>query len=413
MWLVYSKEDLHGMVLHGLQALSGKGEVMRIWDRSKSRLLLQTSTLLLVGMTLASGSSAGGDEPVAKAKRIELAICLDVSNSMDGLIGSAKAKLWDIVNTLAKGQPTPELRVALYSYGCPRYPRETGWVRKELDFTTDLDKVNEKLFGLTTHGGDEYVARVVAAAVEELDWSKEDRVLKVLFVCGNEPATQDPQVTLEQAAEKAVRRGIIVNTILCDRESSPDAAGWKRLADLAEGRFACIDQDRGAVAVTTPFDKELADLSGRLNETYVFFGKEAKKLAERQVAQDANAAQAGLGVAAARAQAKAGQLYRFSENDLVQKLLDDPKFDVTKVAEADLPEELQRMKPADRQKHLENLAAKRKEVQKKVAELAAKREAYIAEQSRKQGQTAEQTFDTAIRQVLREQAAKKGIMIPN
>ncbi len=386
---------------------------MRIWDRAKSCLLLQASILVLLGMNWATLESATRDEPVAKSKRIELAICLDVSNSMDGLIASAKAKLWDIVNTLAKGQPTPEVRVALYSYGCPQYPRETGWVRKELDFTTDLDKVNEKLFGLTTNGGDEYVARVVAAAVEELDWSKEDHVLKVVFVCGNEPATQDPQVTLEQAAEKAVRRGIVVNTILCDRQASPDAAGWKRLAHLAEGRFACIDQERGAVAVTTPFDKELADLGGRLNETYVFIGREAKKLAERQIAQDANAAQAGLGVAAARAQTKAGQLYRFSENDLVQKLLEDPKFDASKVAEADLPEELQRMKPADRQKHLETLADQRKELQKRIADLSAKREAYIAEQSRNQTQTAEQTFDTAIRQVLREQAAKKGIVIPN
>lgn len=372
------------------------------------RLLIAAS---LMGLGLWAATSAHSED-AARTRRIEVAICLDVSNSMDGLIGSAKAKLWDIVNTLAKGQPTPELRVALYSYGSPRYPSESGWVRKELDFTTDLDKVNEKLFGLTTNGGEEYVARVVQAAVEELDWSKDDKVLKVLFVCGNEPATQDPQVTLEQAAEKAVRRGIVVNTILCDRQGSPDAVGWKRLADLAEGRFSCIDQDRGTVAITTPFDKELAELSGHLNQTFVFFGRSAKELQTRQVAQDANAAQAGLGVAAARALTKAGELYRFSENDLVQKLLDDPKFDVSKVADADLPEELQRLKPSERQKHLSDLATKRKEIQKKIADLSAKRDAFLAEETRKQRQTGEQTFDMAIREMLKQQAAKKGIVIP-
>ena len=40
---------------------------------------------------------------------------------MNGLIDSAKNKLWDIVNELAKAKPTPNLRVALYSYGHTTY----------------------------------------------------------------------------------------------------------------------------------------------------------------------------------------------------------------------------------------------------------------------------------------------------
>ena len=38
---------------------------------------------------------------------VELAICLDTSGSMDGLINSARQKLWTIVNDLAKAEPTP------------------------------------------------------------------------------------------------------------------------------------------------------------------------------------------------------------------------------------------------------------------------------------------------------------------
>src|SRR5687767_7818107 len=55
--------------------------------------------------------------PAPKAKTIDLVLCLDVSGSMNGLIDSAKHKLWDVVNDLAKIQPAPNLRVALYSYG--------------------------------------------------------------------------------------------------------------------------------------------------------------------------------------------------------------------------------------------------------------------------------------------------------
>src|SRR5262245_31047136 len=215
--------------------------------------------------------SALADETVkSSTKSIDVAICLDVSNSMDGLIGSAKAKLWDIVNDLGKAKPTPALRVALVSYGNDGYDPEVGWIRKELDFTNDHDKVNDKLFGLTTNGGTEYVSRVCRDALDQLQWSKDPATLKIIFVCGNEPASQDPEVKLKDIAEKAVRSGVIINPIYCGNPADADAQDWKQFADLSEGRFASINQNRGAVAVATPFDKELATLSGQINSTFCF-----------------------------------------------------------------------------------------------------------------------------------------------
>ena len=39
---------------------------------------------------------------VAEGKAIDLVTCLDVSGSMNGLIDSAKLRLWDTVNELAR-----------------------------------------------------------------------------------------------------------------------------------------------------------------------------------------------------------------------------------------------------------------------------------------------------------------------
>src|SRR5438105_11458758 len=100
----------------------------------------------LLGLSAALPLAAA--EPAPAAKTIDIAICLDVSNSMDGLIASAKAKLWDIVNDLAKVKPTPNLRVALFSYGNDGYDGKIGWIRKDLDLTTDLDGLYQKLFAL-------------------------------------------------------------------------------------------------------------------------------------------------------------------------------------------------------------------------------------------------------------------------
>src|SRR5437868_5903804 len=108
------------------------------------------------------------------AKPIDVVVCLDVSSSMDGLIASAKLKLWDVVNDLARARPAPDLRVALYSYGHNGYDPNAGWVRKELDLTTDLDEVYRQLNRLaanTVRGGDEYVARVCRDALRDQKWS--------------------------------------------------------------------------------------------------------------------------------------------------------------------------------------------------------------------------------------------------
>src|SRR5262249_18743676 len=158
-----------------------------------------------------------------------------------GLIGSAKMRLWDIVNDLAKIKPTPNLRVGLYSYGHTSYDAKAGWVRKESDLTTDLDQISKQLFGLTTRGGTEYVTRVWRDALEQQKWSSDKDALKLIFVCGNEPASQDPVVTLKQAATLAGEKGVVINPIFAGYAESNDARDWKELAALAGGHFANID----------------------------------------------------------------------------------------------------------------------------------------------------------------------------
>jgi hypothetical protein len=356
-----------------------------------------------------------GAQQAAPPKVVQVALCLDTSSSMDGLIDSAKRKLWDVVNELAKAKPTPDLRVALYSYGNNAYDPKTGWVRQEIDLTSDLDRVAEKLFALratTVRGGDEYVARVCRDAVERLRWSDDPRALKVIFVSGNESAEQDPEVKLKAVAEAAVRKGIIINTIYCGSPVDRDAPAWREFARLGEGRFAAIDQNRGTVTIATPHDKELAELSGKLSGTYCFAGKDGLALAENQRKQDENAQRLGTATAASRAMSKAGGLYRFGGQDLVERLLRDPKFDVKKIAVEELPPELRKMKQEERAKHIEKLAAERTALQKKINELAAKRDAYIREETKKKPAAAQRAFDEAVRGALREQAKAKGIDIP-
>jgi hypothetical protein len=368
---------------------------------------------LAVAMLAVAGPAPAADKP--KAPAVDVVLCLDVSSSMNELIDSAKVKLWDIVNDLGKVKPAPQLRVGLYSYGHLNYDPKKGWVRKEVDLTGDLDTVYQKLNALTIYGGTEFVARVCRDAIVEQKWSDDKKALKMIFVCGNEPADQDKQVSLDSVAKMALEKDIIINTIYCrwNRALANEVDGWQAFAKSAEGRFAQIDMKKGTVAVATPQDKKLQELSTQLNRTYVAYGKDdvRKFKAENQAAQDRNAAKAP-GAGAARAATKGGGLYRNSDWDLVDRLIEDPKFDITKVPEAELCDELKKLKPEERVKYVQKKLDERKAIQKEIQELSSRRADFIKEEMKKNASAGDKAFDEAVRGAVREQAEKKGIKVP-
>ncbi|MCI0683305.1 MAG: VWA domain-containing protein [Gemmataceae bacterium] len=358
-----------------------------------------------------------GDDPPAKpkAKDIDLVLCLDISGSMEHLIDSAKQKLWDIVNDLAKVKPTPNLRVALYSYGATNYEQAKGWVKKDLDFVDDLDLVFKKLFEYRTNGGDEYVGRVCRDAVRDLKWSQAKDALKIVFVCGNEPATQDPLVKLPEVAALAKKHGVLINPIYCGGADDSDGRGWREFALMTGGRYANIDASRNVrVVVNTPFDKDIAALADKVNATYVPVGKKEFRdgKAKDQKAQTENSRQLGGANLAARVATQASALYKNSAWCLVDKLREDPKLDITKIPEAELSDELKKLKPAERVEYVQKKLQERLAIQKQVTELNTKREAYIRTEMQKQANDPTRGLDRALRETLRVQAESKGIQIP-
>ncbi|NQT51287.1 VWA domain-containing protein, partial [bacterium] len=168
--------------------------------------------IALCAALLASPAIGDTAAPVAKPARkplIQLAILLDTSNSMDGLIAQAKTQLWKIVNefiSAKRGGQSPELHVALYEYGNNSISAGEAHIRMVLPLTTDLDKVSEELFALKTNGGQEYCGAVIQAATGSLAWSQDNGDLKVIFIAGNEPFTQG-KVSYQTACKAAIAKG--------------------------------------------------------------------------------------------------------------------------------------------------------------------------------------------------------------
>jgi hypothetical protein len=341
--------------------------------------------------------------------RIQVAILLDTSNSMDGLIDQAKAQLWKITNAFVgarRGGRMARLEVALYEYGNARLSPQSGWIRRILPFTNDLDRLSEELFALTTRGGDEYCGAVLQSALDELAWTNAPGDLRVVFIAGNEPFTQGP-VDYETACRRAKGRGVIVNTIHCGAREVGITTGWLNGAALAQGSFSVIDQGLKVVHVEAPQDAEIARLSAELNRTYIPYGAEGAAGQARQETQDRNAAAAGQGAALDRAVSKSNRFYS-NHWDAVDSVRDGT-LDLEAVSDAHLPAEMRPLSPAQRKAYVAAKQKERDRLQAEINRLNAERTQFLD----RAGKTpkAQATLDQAMTQALAEQAACRGIAL--
>jgi hypothetical protein len=380
--------------------------------------------LLLGGMAMmGSGTNALAAEPAGKAEapisevrpaegqaKVQLAILLDTSGSMSGLIEQTKTQLWRIVNTFIDAKQNgqvPFVEVALYEYGNAGLESESYWIRRITPLTRDLDLVSKELFSLSTNGGEEFCGAVIQRATLDLKWDSSPDVYKAIFVAGNEPFTQGP-INPEMACKEAITKGLIVNTIHCGGEQAGISGGWKSGAMLADGKFMIIDQNQAVVHVEAPQDSKIVELNAKLNETYIPIGKKGAERVSEQFAQDANATEKKeSGAEVQRAVSKASSNYWNANWDLVDasKTKD---FKWENIKKDELPEEMQALDLEGRKKYVAEQKAKREALSEKIQALNKERGEFVENKLKEMGENTDDTLDKVMVGTVREQAARKG-----
>ena len=381
-----------------------------------------TRILLLVSL-LPSFAEAQPPQPAAAPAKaelwaperpwevIDLAIALDTSQSMQGLIDTTRLQLWEIVNDLHRAEPKPTLRVALLTFGNAGNDPRTGWVSVESDLTEDLDLVSERLFSLTSDGGTEFVARVLQMALQGLSWTASDDALKLLFVAGNEPADQDPEVSFREMSDLARRQGIFVQSVFCGSAGKPDSGTWKELAELAAGGFASVDHRTRRAPSGSPFDNELVALSAAVNDTYLPLGDEGRERLRNRRTQDLKVQQASVAAAASRALTKS-TLMESASWDLVAAVDADEAL-LYEIEESRLPESIRGMDFEERRLYVEEMRLERERLRERIVELAAARREFVAAQRAVDEGGDAPTFDALVRRSIREKAEEKGFLFPD
>lgn len=346
-------------------------------------------------------------EPTTSAKKIKIALLLDTSNSMDGLINQAKSQLWKIVNELALAKcegERPIVKIALYEYGNDRLTASEGYIRMVTPLTNDLDQISQDLFGLTTNGGSEFCGHVIKTALNQLDWGNENADLKLMFIAGNEPFTQG-SVSYTEVCNRAKTMGITVNTIFCGDFNEGISTSWKSGADLTGGYYMSIAQNSQTVYTPSPFDDKIEALNDNLNKTYIQYGSGGRSKKLNQATQDANAASYSKQNKVSRAVSKSSHIYDNKSWDLVDKSK-EKSFKMEEVEEEYLPAEMKGMNDDQKSKYVENKKDERVKIQNEIKDLNVKRLAFVAKNEKTSGTDVNQ-LDKAMISAIRSQAKSK------
>jgi len=381
----------------------------RVVDASSGKIVSALSLELEVNETKDAIDKINyQDQTRADAALIQVAILLDTSNSMDGLIVQAKTQLWKIVNEMAamkKNGKSPTIQIALYEYGNQNIPVTQGFTRQVLAFTPNMDKVSKELFSLSTKGGSEYAGYVLREAVEKLAWKNDKDTYKVIFIAGNEPFDQG-EVRYEDSINKGLRKKIFINTIFCGSPSASEARLWKDAARLAKGMFLNIDQNREREVIASPYDDKIEQLGRELNSTYIpYGGSEAEKEKNEQITQDAMASQyKSSGASVERAVNKsAAQYSSVSFWDIVSNI-ENGNMKMEDIDPAKLPENYRKLPKKEIEKLIKQKLEERKKLQNEIQDLGKKRKDFQEAEARKKGNDQQNSLDMQMKEAIKAQA---------
>lgn len=375
-----------------------------------------TALLLLCGLgtILAFTYQPPKKDPPAQGK-IQVAILLDVSNSMDGLIEQAKAQLWNMVSVMGKAKCAndlpPQIEIALYEYGRSSNNVKKGYVQQISGFTTDLDQVSKNLFALTTNGGDEFCGHVILSSIDELTWDPAANNYKVIFIAGNEDFLQG-DVPYSKSCAAAKQKGVIVNTIYCGDRMQGIREHWNLGSECGTGSYTNINQDAKVEDIPTPYDSTLFVLNDKLNRTYVAYGSNGYANMAKQGEVDKMNYSMNKSVAAKRVAVKGKkELYKNDTWDLVDAQEKDQNF-IAKLDTKSLPDSLKGKSKEEITKIVKEKGMERNNIQQEIAKLSTQRESYIAAERLKNANAKNTvTLETEVERIIREQAKRYNMSI--
>lgn len=411
----------------------------------------------LMAALAASAVMAHADPAPATA---DIAILLDTSGSMQGLINQVRDGLWKTLNSLGeikKDGRDVDLRLALFEYGSGVVPMEQNFIQMLSPLTTDHTKVAEALFATKAQGGTEYSGLAIQQASLDLKWAPFQDDFKSIVIAGNETIQQGPVNPID-SAKLAFGEGILINSIFagpqthtpfgggfgggfgngcggffCPRPNpnpnpqptptdpvpNPIFLEWKELAQIGGGSALNIDHNQSQPYIESPFDKDIVAKTEKINETFLPFGEKGQDEYTRMIDLDRNIRNSGAGSYMDWGDYRGGNFGRATQAswDLVTLDIEDTEGEnkleetLLELGDNELPDSLRGKTMAEKIELVRIQVAKRVALHEEIADLRVKRAEFVEEELRNLNAQGEKTFSEAIKEILLKQLKKKGFTL--
>ena len=203
---------------------------------------------VLGGTRAASAGPPGGPSDRA---RIEALFVLDSTGSMSGTIAEAKRRILAIAESIASGEPRPEVRFGVVTY------RDRGdeYVTRRWPLSADWEETRAALTEIRAGGGGDTPESVVQAlheGIRETRWTLSPEVVKLVYLIGDAPPKiydDDPDIHADLSW--AAQNGVVVQSIGCGGLDRGGRDFFEEVARLTEGRYHGLTAAAMAVA---PFE---------------------------------------------------------------------------------------------------------------------------------------------------------------
>ncbi len=385
-----------------------------------------------------------------------VAILLDTSGSMQGLIDQVRDGLWQTLNNLGeirKDGKKADLRLALFEYGSGTVSSEANFIQMLSPLTTDHTKIAEKLFATKTTGSLEYAGEAISRATMDLDWSTDGEDFNSIVIAGNETIHQGKVKPLEAALE-AFKKDILVNSIFagaqtvqtggfnnggggfgggfgcafCNPPTTPTTptepptptfsknpifTEWEQMAEAGRGETLNIDHNNSMPFIESPFDKRIVEITVEINTTFLPFGKDGQSEFDRMITLDRNIRNSGAGSYIGWGSYRGGNFGSATNAkwDLVTLVIEDPKFDLAAISEEHLPKELKGLSLEAKKAVVQSFIAKREGLEAESKELGEKRRVFVASEMEDREGEDQQNFAAAFKDIIVKQLVDKGFEI--
>jgi hypothetical protein len=198
--------------------------------------------------------------------------------------------LWDYWYFFSNRTPKVEYRIGVVTYARFSYGKQNGYSNVVKNLSADFESLSNLLFKIpsTVEKGDQYVGSALKTCLNKISWSNDPAARKIIFLVGNGEVTLGPDV-IEKVMLKLGDKNISVYPIYCKALGERKAIlDWQNIAIKSGTSLATMSLRNYYFDSLDGFDvKKLRSLNRKLNNTYLYYGKDGKRL-QKKLQEDDN-----------------------------------------------------------------------------------------------------------------------------